>query len=181
VQLCVADGERLPFPEDTFDHVYAHGVIQYTADDRTLVFAVSGAVGAATPATQIKACVNKTTKAVRISSNFTSAASCSSNEAFKTWSITGPVGPQGAKGATGAAGSSLGRENTMIRMGYLLGAVVLAILVATGPVLAAEAEKPLNNAEIVKLTKADMGDEIILAKIRSASAVAFSVAAAASR
>jgi ubiquinone/menaquinone biosynthesis C-methylase UbiE len=32
-----ADGERLPFPDRTFDLVYAHGVVQYTADDRALV------------------------------------------------------------------------------------------------------------------------------------------------
>ncbi len=35
-ELAVADGECLPFPADTFDFVYAHGVIQYTADDRRL-------------------------------------------------------------------------------------------------------------------------------------------------
>jgi len=33
----VADGERLPFPDDAFDLVYAHGVVQYTADPRRLV------------------------------------------------------------------------------------------------------------------------------------------------
>jgi SAM-dependent methyltransferase len=32
-----ADGEHLPFPDDTFDLVYAHGVVQYTAHDRRLV------------------------------------------------------------------------------------------------------------------------------------------------
>jgi SAM-dependent methyltransferase len=32
-----ADGEHLPFPDDAFDVVYAHGVVQYTADDRALV------------------------------------------------------------------------------------------------------------------------------------------------
>src|SRR5207237_1906856 len=32
-----ADGERLPFPDNTFDLVYAHGVVQYTAHDRELV------------------------------------------------------------------------------------------------------------------------------------------------
>jgi SAM-dependent methyltransferase len=32
-----ADGERLPFPDNAFDLVYAHGVVQYTADDRALV------------------------------------------------------------------------------------------------------------------------------------------------
>ena len=33
----VADGERLPFADDTFDLVYAHGVVQYTPDSRALV------------------------------------------------------------------------------------------------------------------------------------------------
>jgi SAM-dependent methyltransferase len=33
----VADGEHLPFPDNTFDLVYAHGVVQYTADPRQLV------------------------------------------------------------------------------------------------------------------------------------------------
>src|SRR6266511_1957002 len=28
----VASGEALPFPDDSFDLVYAHGVVQYTAD-----------------------------------------------------------------------------------------------------------------------------------------------------
>jgi SAM-dependent methyltransferase len=35
--LCVGDGERLPFPDNTFDFVFAHGVVQYTAGDRPLV------------------------------------------------------------------------------------------------------------------------------------------------
>ncbi len=33
----VADGERLPFADDTFDLVYAHGVVQYTPDPARLV------------------------------------------------------------------------------------------------------------------------------------------------
>ena len=33
----VADGEHLPFPDNTFDLVYAHGVVQYTAHPRQLV------------------------------------------------------------------------------------------------------------------------------------------------
>ncbi len=33
----VADGEQLPFAEGTFDLVYAHGVVQYTANPRRLV------------------------------------------------------------------------------------------------------------------------------------------------
>lgn len=32
-----ADGERLPFPGNHFDLVFAHGVVQYTAHDRALV------------------------------------------------------------------------------------------------------------------------------------------------
>jgi SAM-dependent methyltransferase len=32
-----ADGERLPFANDTFDLVYAHGVVQYTPDPQRLV------------------------------------------------------------------------------------------------------------------------------------------------
>lgn len=35
--LSVADGEALPFADGTFDYVYAHGVIQYAADDRQVV------------------------------------------------------------------------------------------------------------------------------------------------
>jgi SAM-dependent methyltransferase len=35
--LRVADGEHLPFADNTFDVVYAHGVVQYTADPRRLV------------------------------------------------------------------------------------------------------------------------------------------------
>jgi SAM-dependent methyltransferase len=35
--LCVSDGERLPFPDGSFDLVYAHGVVQYTPGDRALV------------------------------------------------------------------------------------------------------------------------------------------------
>ena len=32
-----ADGGRLPFADETFDFVYAHGVVQYAADDQALV------------------------------------------------------------------------------------------------------------------------------------------------
>jgi SAM-dependent methyltransferase len=32
-----ADGEQLPFPDDTFDLVFAHGVVQYTPNGRALV------------------------------------------------------------------------------------------------------------------------------------------------
>jgi SAM-dependent methyltransferase len=36
-QLEVADGERLPFPDGSFDVVFAHGVVQYTAHPERLV------------------------------------------------------------------------------------------------------------------------------------------------
>jgi SAM-dependent methyltransferase len=36
-RLEVADGEQLPFPDDSFDCVYAHGVVQYTANPQRLV------------------------------------------------------------------------------------------------------------------------------------------------
>ncbi len=35
--LRVANGEALPFPDNTFDLVFAHGVVQYTADPQRLV------------------------------------------------------------------------------------------------------------------------------------------------
>jgi hypothetical protein len=47
------------------------------------------------------------------------------------------------------------------------------MIVAGGAVWAAENEKPLDNAEIIKLTKLDMGDAVIVAKIKAASAVQF--------
>jgi SAM-dependent methyltransferase len=34
--LRVADAEQLPFPDDSFDLVYAHGVLQYTSNPRAL-------------------------------------------------------------------------------------------------------------------------------------------------
>src|SRR5581483_7821276 len=35
--LRVANGEAIPFPDDSFDFVFAHGVVQYTANDQQLV------------------------------------------------------------------------------------------------------------------------------------------------
>jgi len=61
----------------------------------------------------------------------------------------------------------------MIRMRYLMGIVLAATLVTAGAVWAVEPEKPLDNAEVVKLTKLDMGDAVIIAKIKSASTVQF--------
>jgi SAM-dependent methyltransferase len=37
VAVAVASGEDLPFPDESVDFVYAHGVVQYTTDDRRLV------------------------------------------------------------------------------------------------------------------------------------------------
>ncbi len=61
----------------------------------------------------------------------------------------------------------------MSRMRLVLASALLASLVFAGAIFAADAEKALNNAEIVKLTKADMGDAVIIAKIKSAPSVAF--------
>ena len=36
-ELRVANGEQLPFPDGSFDLVYAHGVVQYTSDPKRLV------------------------------------------------------------------------------------------------------------------------------------------------
>jgi len=36
-ELRVANGEALPYPDASFDHVYGHGVLQYTADPARLV------------------------------------------------------------------------------------------------------------------------------------------------
>ncbi len=61
----------------------------------------------------------------------------------------------------------------MSRMRILLGIVLATTLLASGSVRAAENEKPLDNAEIIKLTKLDMGDAVIIAKIKSAAGVQF--------
>ena len=37
VELRVANAEALPYPDASFDHVYGHGVVQYTADPARLV------------------------------------------------------------------------------------------------------------------------------------------------
>jgi SAM-dependent methyltransferase len=36
-RLDAADGEHLPYPDKSFDLVFAHGVVQYTGDDRQMV------------------------------------------------------------------------------------------------------------------------------------------------
>ena len=70
-----------------------------------LALSFTGAVGAATPTNPniIKACVNKTTKSVRLSI-FASPTFCKSTEVYRFWNVTGPKGATGATGAAGAAG-----------------------------------------------------------------------------
>ncbi len=68
-----------------------------------LALTFASAVGAATPPTNpsvIKACVNKTTKTVRLSI-YASPTFCKSTEVYRFWNVTGP---KGATGATGVAG-----------------------------------------------------------------------------
>jgi hypothetical protein len=70
-----------------------------------LTLGLTGAVGAAAPNDLIKACVDKSTKIVRISI-YASPTWCESDEAYKEWNVTGPQGPAGPAGATGAAGAT---------------------------------------------------------------------------
>jgi hypothetical protein len=60
----------------------------------------------------------------------------------------------------------------MIRMRYLQAVFLAAAVLAAGAAWAGQ-DKPLDNAEIIKLQKADMGDVVIIAKIRSAPSVNF--------
>ena len=69
-----------------------------------LVIGVSGVASAAVPT--INACVDRSTKAARISVYFNSQADCRSTEAFKQWNVTGPQGPTGARGPAGATGAT---------------------------------------------------------------------------
>ena len=70
-----------------------------------LTLGLTGAVGAASPDELIKACVDKSTKIVRISI-YASPTWCESDEAYKQWSVNGPVGPAGPQGAAGVAGAA---------------------------------------------------------------------------
>jgi len=60
----------------------------------------------------------------------------------------------------------------MARRRYGVWALSLALACAA-VVSAAQQEKPLDNAEIIALTKLDMGDTVIIAKIKAARQVAF--------
>ena len=87
--------------------LYSHGFsrarrpITMVAAAGLLTLGLTGAVGAAAPNDLIKACVDKSTKIVRISI-YASPDWCESNEAYKEWNVTGPQGPQGPQGAAGA-------------------------------------------------------------------------------
>lgn len=56
--------------------------------------------GAQAAATDVVACVHKTTGDVRVPSS----GNCRKKERKVVWSVQGPVGPRGATGATGATG-----------------------------------------------------------------------------
>lgn len=61
----------------------------------------------------------------------------------------------------------------MIRRYPVIGILIAVAFVWGATTRVTAQEKPLDNAEIVKLTKAEMGDDVIIAKIRSAKEVAF--------
>ena len=63
-------------------------------------------------------------------------------------------------------------EEMMIRTRLLQAMFLAAALLTAGTAWAGQ-EKPLDNAEIIKLQKADMGDQVIIAKIKSAPSVQF--------
>lgn len=52
---------------------------------------------------------------------------------------------------------------------------VVVLCAFTGAVCVSAQEKPLDNAEIIRLTKADMGDDIIVGKIKASKAVKFDI------
>lgn len=54
-----------------------------------------------------------------------------------------------------------------------VGIVLFVLCAFVGAAWVSAQEKPLDNFEIIKLTKADMGDDVIIAKIKSAKAVKF--------
>ena len=55
----------------------------------------------------------------------------------------------------------------------VLGAVLIAIFLVANIVCAAEGEKPLDNAQVINMTKADLGDAVIIAKIKASKEVKF--------
>jgi hypothetical protein len=61
----------------------------------------------------------------------------------------------------------------MKRHCLVFGIVVCLACAVVGATWTAAQEKPLDNAEIIKLTKLDMGDEVVIAKVKAARAVKF--------
>ena len=55
----------------------------------------------------------------------------------------------------------------------VLGAVLVAIFLAANIVCAAGVEKPLDNTQVINMTKADLGDAVIIAKIKASKTVKF--------
>lgn len=55
----------------------------------------------------------------------------------------------------------------------IIGVFLVAILMTVNVVWAGEDEKPLDNAQVIQLTKADLGDAVIIAKIKSTKEVKF--------
>jgi len=63
----------------------------------------------------------------------------------------------------------------MSKTKFLAGIVFLAIFAFSFSAWAVEEEKPLDNVQIIQMTKADLGDSIIIAKINSAKEVNFAL------
>jgi hypothetical protein len=61
----------------------------------------------------------------------------------------------------------------MVRRYPVIGILIVFAFVWGATTWVTAQEKPLDNAELVKLTKAEMGDDVIIAKIKSAKEVAF--------
>jgi len=61
----------------------------------------------------------------------------------------------------------------MSKANFLAGIVITLLFVVAGSTWAVEPEKPLDNAQVIQMTKADLGDSIIIAKVKSAKEVAF--------
>jgi len=64
----------------------------------------------------------------------------------------------------------------MSRPRSMVGTVMVVILMAAGAAWAVGDEKPLRNADVIQLTKAGLGDAVIIAKINSVRDVEFDLA-----
>jgi len=53
------------------------------------------------------------------------------------------------------------------------GIIIVAILLAVNVLYAADTEKPLDNSQVINMTNADLGDTVIIAKIKSSKEVKF--------